>query len=48
MAGDLRVIYSPYDVEAAWLGCDYPLARAYDPRSGTQLGMNIALYAMTH
>jgi hypothetical protein len=46
--GDLRVIYSPYDLEAAWLGADYPLARAYDPPSGTQLGMNIAMYAMTH
>ena len=46
--GDLRVIYSPYDMEAAWLGCDYPLARAYDSSSGTQLGMNLAIYAMTH
>lgn len=46
--GDLRVIYSPYDLEAAWLGCDYPLARAYDPKSGTMLGMNIAMYSMTH
>ena len=46
--GDLRVIYSPYDLEAAWLGVDYPLAKAYDSSSGTQLGMNIAMYAMTH
>ena len=46
--GDLRVIYSPYDIEAAWLGCDYPLARAYEPHSGTQLGVNIMMYSATH
>ncbi len=46
--GDLRVIYSPYDIEAAWLGCDYPLARAYEPHSGIQLGVNIMMYAATH
>ena len=48
IGGDLRVIYSPYDVEAAWLGCDYPLARAYEPHSGTQLGVNIMMYSATH
>jgi len=46
--GDLRVIYSPYDIEAAWLGCDYPLARAYEPHAGTQLGVNIMMYSATH
>jgi hypothetical protein len=46
--GDLRVIYSPYDIEAAWLGCEYPLARAYEPHSGSQLGVNIMMYAATH
>ena len=46
--GDLRVIYSPYDLECAWQGCDHPLARAYDPYSGMQLGVNVIVYAMTH
>jgi len=32
--GDLRVVYSPYDMESAWLSCEYPLAKAYGPRSG--------------
>ncbi len=48
VGGDLKVIYSPYDMGAAWLGCEYPLARAYEPHSGMQLGVNIVMYAMTH
>jgi hypothetical protein len=46
--GDLRVIYSPFDMEAAWQGYEYPLAKAYEPDSGTQLGVNLIMYAMTH
>jgi hypothetical protein len=46
--GDLRVIYSPFDLEAAWLGCEYPLAKAYQPDSGLRMGMNLVMYAMTH
>jgi hypothetical protein len=46
--GDWRVIYSAYDLSAAWLGCDYPLARGYEAQSGSELGMNLLLYAMTH
>lgn len=46
--GDLRVIYSPYDIACGWLGCDYPLAKAYDSDSATRLGMNLLVYAMTH
>jgi len=46
--GDLRVIYSPYDLECAWQGTEHPLARAYEPYSGMQLGINIIMYAMTH
>jgi hypothetical protein len=46
--GDLRVIYSPFDLEAAWLGCEYPLARAYESESGTELGINVIMYAATH
>ena len=46
--GDLRVIYSPYDLACAWSGCDYPLAQAYEQTTGVDLGMNVLLYAMTH
>ena len=46
--GELRVVYSPYDIEAAWLGCDYPLARAYESSSGTRLGVNMMMYFATH
>jgi hypothetical protein len=46
--GDLRVIYSPFDLEAGWLGCEHPLARAYEPQSAAQLGVNLVLYAVTH
>jgi len=48
IAGDLRVIYSPYDLEAGWQGMDHPLARAYQPESALQIGVNLVLYAMTH
>ncbi|MCX7590887.1 MAG: DUF4159 domain-containing protein, partial [Kiritimatiellae bacterium] len=48
VGGDLRVIYSPFDIEAAWQGCEHPLARGYEPHSGTELGINIIMYAMTH
>lgn len=46
--GDIRVIYSPFDMEAGWQGCDHPLARAFTPTSAMQLGINIAMYAATH
>ena len=46
--GDVRVIYSPFDMEAGWQGCEHPLARAFAPESAMQLGINIALYAATH
>jgi hypothetical protein len=46
--GDLKVIYSPFDIEAGWQGLDYPLAKAYQPDSAMQLGVNIIMYAMTH
>ncbi len=48
LKGDLKVIYSPFDLEAGWQGLDYPLARAYEPNSALQLGVNIIIYAMTH
>jgi hypothetical protein len=48
LRGDLKVIYSPYDLEAGWEGLDHPLARAYEPASAVPLGINIIMYAMTH
>jgi hypothetical protein len=46
--GDLRVIYSPYDLEAGWLGCPYPGAKTYESATAVPMGVNIVLYAMTH
>ncbi len=46
--GDVKVIYSPYDLEAGWQGMDHPLAKAYVPDSALKLGINIVMYAMTH
>lgn len=46
--GDLRVIYSPYDMEAGWQGCEHPLILGLEPESAMQLGISIAMYAMTH
>ncbi|MHC4167145.1 MAG: hypothetical protein ACYSWQ_09330, partial [Planctomycetota bacterium] len=46
--GDLRVIYSPYDLEGGWLEVYYPLMRGYETASSQRLGMNIIIYIMTH
>ncbi|MBN1864938.1 MAG: DUF4159 domain-containing protein [Victivallales bacterium] len=46
--GELRVIYSPVDLEAGWMGIAPPLALSYSPESAMQLGINIVTYAMTH
>ena len=46
--GDLKVIYSPFDLEAGWQGMEHPLAKAYEPECAMQLGMNIVMYSMTH
>ena len=46
--GDLKVIYSPFDLEAGWQGMEHPLAKAYEPEGAMQLGMNIVMYSMTH
>jgi hypothetical protein len=48
IGGDLRVIYSPLDLEVGWTGMEHPLAKGYEPDSAMQLGMNIVVYAMTH
>ncbi|MFC1637153.1 hypothetical protein ACFL5Z_20215, partial [Planctomycetota bacterium] len=46
--GELRVIYSPYDLEAGWLEVHYPQMRGYESISAQRLGMNMILYMMTH
>jgi hypothetical protein len=46
--GELRVIYSPYDMEAGWLAVYYPLMKGYEPTSAQELGMNVVTYAITH
>ena len=46
--GDVRVIYSPIDLEAGWDTTEYPMALAYRSDSATPLGMNILMYAATH
>lgn len=48
LGGDLRVIYSPLDLEVGWTGLDHPLARGYEPESALELGVNTVVYAMTH
>lgn len=45
--GELKVIFSPYDMEGGWNDCDYPLSKGYEPASAFALGMNIITYAMT-
>ena len=46
--GDVKVIYSPIDLETGWQGLNPPLARAYQPPDALKLGVNIIMYAMTH
>jgi hypothetical protein len=46
--GDIRVIYSPYDLEAGWLEVSYPLMKGYESVSSQRLGINIIIYLMTH
>jgi hypothetical protein len=48
VGGDLRVIFSPYDIEAGWAGCEHPLCKGYEPDSALKLGMDIVMYATTH
>jgi hypothetical protein len=46
--GDVKVIYSPIDLETGWQGLNPPLARAYQSDDALKLGVNIIMYAMTH
>ncbi len=45
--GELRIIYSPYDLEAGWLPAQYPLIKGYQQQSAVELGVNIITYIMT-
>jgi hypothetical protein len=46
--GDLRIIYSRYDLEAGWSGVEHPLCLGYEPHSAMALGMNLLVYAAMH
>ena len=48
LGGDVRVIYSPIDLEAGWEPTEYPMAVAYRQDTAVPLGMNILMYAATH
>ena len=48
VGGDLRVVYSPLDLEAGWTGLDYPMARAWMGDAAVKLGENLVLYVATH
>ena len=45
---DLRVIYSPYDMEAGWQNTYYPLLLGYSNESAQELGMNLITYLISH
>ena len=46
--GDIRVVYSPYDLEAGWLEVYYPMMKGYESVSSQRLGINMIIYLMTH
>ena len=48
IGGDLRVIYSPIDVEAGWSGLEYPMARTWTGDAAIAFGENLILYSATH
>ena len=48
IGGDLRVIYSPIDVEAGWSGLEYPMARTWTGDAALAFGENLILYSATH
>ena len=48
LGGELKIIYSPFDIEMGWQGMEHPLALGYEPDSAAQLGVNLVMYTMTH
>ena len=48
MDGDMRVIYSKYDLGGGWQGTEHPQGKGYARQDALRLGINIVTYAMTH
>ncbi len=48
IGNDLKIIYSPIDIEAGWDNVDRPLARAWTAAPATAMGLNLITYAVTH
>jgi hypothetical protein len=46
--GDIKVIYSPFDLAAGWDGLERPGALDWDGAAGTPMGLNLLVYALTH
>lgn len=46
--GQIRVIYSPFDMAAGWQGDDHPLAYGYDSGDALRLGADLITYCLTH
>ena len=46
--GELRVIYSPYDLQSGWAGADCPMTRGFAPETASALGLDLIVYALTH
>jgi hypothetical protein len=46
--GDLRVIYSRYDLGGGWQGTEHPQGKGYARGDALRLGTNLVTYAMTH
>ncbi|MCZ7647501.1 MAG: DUF4159 domain-containing protein [Planctomycetota bacterium] len=46
--GDLRILYSPYDLGGGWQGDEHPQAKGYSRLDALRLGVNLVVYAMTH
>ncbi|MCY3022991.1 MAG: DUF4159 domain-containing protein [Planctomycetota bacterium] len=46
--GDVRVIYSKYDLGGGWQGDEHPQSKGYAAADAMRLGVNIVTYAMTH
>ncbi|MGD0092807.1 MAG: DUF4159 domain-containing protein, partial [Planctomycetota bacterium] len=46
--GDLRVIYSKYDLGGGWQADEHAQAKGYAVADAMRLGVNVVTYAMTH
>ena len=46
--GDLRVIYSKYDLGGGWQGTEHPQSKGYGRGDSLRMGVDIVTYAMTH